>query len=344
MAASAFAFAAIGVPLLTAALILVPRLGLFRATGARHAVLPKPFSRLDGRDVLVIILLGLAPPLAPSSDGRGFDLAALSVTSTLAIDDDDLLRFDAATAPRAKKGTTTARAEPSSSKIAPDPTENNRSLLIPGLINPLMAILLANRKLPVHPFGAVNTRNTFTFLDPEACRHPTRNWSFRRKTIHYLVILIYTGVTFAFIDISPISDATPHHDLSMVARQISDATAIRYVGMGLTGIGLVPLAHRYGRRPLYLFSVTLQLVTCIWLAVLQSKWEYYAACGLSGAGAAVSQALVPICTMAWLFLLVQTVSTELSKPPYNPLGPARPSRDGGQIPILLPSCHTTRDT
>ncbi|OAA57200.1 Ricin B lectin [Cordyceps fumosorosea ARSEF 2679] len=184
MAAGAFAFAAIGVPLLTALLILVPRLGLFRATGARHAVLPKPVSRLDGRDILVIILLildkllqrllGLAPPLAPSSDGRGFDLPALSVTSTLAIDDDDLLRFDAATAPRAKKGTTTAaRAEPSST-TAPTPPENNRSLLIPGLINPLMAILLANRNLPVHPFGAVNTRNTFTFLDPEACRHPTR--------------------------------------------------------------------------------------------------------------------------------------------------------------------------
>ncbi|OAA78875.1 Ricin B lectin [Akanthomyces lecanii RCEF 1005] len=171
------AFAAVGVPLVTAALILVPRLGLFRATGQPHAVLPKPVSRLDGRDVLTIILLilakllqrvfGLAPPLVPSADRRGFDLPALSVTSTLAIDEDDLLRFDAATSPGSKKASS-AKAQSNSA------AENNRSLLIAGLVNPLMSILLANRNLPIHPFGAVNTRNTFTFLDPEACRYPTQ--------------------------------------------------------------------------------------------------------------------------------------------------------------------------
>ncbi|TQV91800.1 Ricin B lectin [Cordyceps javanica] len=178
------AFAAVGVPLLTAALILVPRLGLFKATGAPHAVLPKPVSRLDGRDVLVIILLilakllqrifGLAPPLAPSADRLGFDLPALSVTSTLAIDDDDLLRFDAATSPGSKKSRTEAPPSSKSDPLSPPAVENNRSLLIAGLINPLMSILLANRNLPIHPFGAVNTRNTFTFLDPEACRYPTQ--------------------------------------------------------------------------------------------------------------------------------------------------------------------------
>lgn len=177
------AFATVGVPLLTAALILVPRLGLFRATGQPHAVLPKPVSRLDGRDVVAIILLilakllqrvfGLAPPLVPTADRRGFDLPALSVTSTLAIDEDDLLRFDAATSPGSKKAPSAAKTQ-SSSAAATAALENNRSLLVAGLVNPLMSILLANRNLPIHPFGAVNTRNTFIFLDPEACRYPTQ--------------------------------------------------------------------------------------------------------------------------------------------------------------------------
>lgn len=179
---AAVAVAAVGVPLLTAAIVLVPRLGLYKATGAQHAVLPKPVSRLDGRDVLTIIALillklvqnalGLTPKLKPSADRLGFDLPALSVTSTLAIDDEDLIKFDAATLP-SKKGT-----GKSSSAAAGDGAggsgENNRSLLIAGLINPLMSILLANRNLPLQPFGCVNTRNTFTFLDPEACRHPTQ--------------------------------------------------------------------------------------------------------------------------------------------------------------------------
>ncbi|KAM3533125.1 hypothetical protein MY4038_003550 [Beauveria bassiana] len=178
------AFATVGVPLLTAGLILVPRLGLFKATGAPHAVLPKPVSRLDGRDVLVIIFLilfkllqrvfGLAPPLAPSADSLGFDLPALSVTSTLDIDDDDLLRFDAATSPRTNKSVLSAASSSKNDPLSAPAPENNRSLLIAGLINPLMSILLANRNLPIHPFGAVNTRNTFTFLDPEACRYPTQ--------------------------------------------------------------------------------------------------------------------------------------------------------------------------
>ncbi|KAM3506272.1 hypothetical protein MY11210_007624 [Beauveria gryllotalpidicola] len=177
------AFAAVGVPLLTAGLIVVPRLGLFKATGAPHAVLPKPVSRLDGRDVLVIIFLilvkllqrvfGLAPPLAPSADSLSFDLPALSITSTLDIDDDDLLRFDAATSPGTKKSVSAVSSSKNDPLSAPA-AENNRSLLVAGLINPLMSILLANRNLPIHPFGAVNTRNTFTFLDPEACRYPTQ--------------------------------------------------------------------------------------------------------------------------------------------------------------------------
>lgn len=178
------ASAAVGVPLLTAALILLPRLGLCKATGGRHAVLPKPVSRLDGRDILAIIILivfkmlqrmlGLTPLLVPSADRSGFDLPALSVTSTLAIDDEDLHLFDTATSPGRKKS---ASKSPSASRTvaaaADHPSENNRSLLIAGLINPLMSILLANRNLPLQPFGCVNTRNTFTFLDPEACRDPT---------------------------------------------------------------------------------------------------------------------------------------------------------------------------
>ncbi len=175
---SATAIFAVLLPPVTLTALLIPRSSLFKTTSTSHAVLTKPVSRLIGRDVLTIITLilykyvlaalGLLPALKPSdeADAQTFDLPALSLTSTLAIDAEDALRFDAATA--------SARSSSSSSKDATETAKSSRTLLVPGLVNPLMSILLANRTLPIQPFGCVNTRNTFTYLDAEACRNPTQ--------------------------------------------------------------------------------------------------------------------------------------------------------------------------
>ncbi|KAK3196722.1 hypothetical protein K4F52_000066 [Lecanicillium sp. MT-2017a] len=181
---SVAAVLAVLLPPVTLTALLIPRSAIFKTTSTSHAVLTKPVSRLSGRDVLTIITLilykyilaalGLLPSLKPSdeADTQTFDLPALSLTSTLAINAEDVLRFDAAAAP--------TRSSSPSSKDTQETPKSSRTLLVPGLVNPLMSILLANRTLPIQPFGCVNTRNTFTYLDAEACRNPTQTLDLTR--------------------------------------------------------------------------------------------------------------------------------------------------------------------
>lgn len=131
-----------------------------------------------------------------------------------------------------------------------------------------------------------------------------QNWSFRRKAIHYGIILIYVGVTFAFVDLSLLGDRSLAADLALSDAALATSTSIRYLGTALGGPLLIPFAYKYGRRPLYLVSLFLQLGAAVWTARITRPWEYQAANGLAGAGAAVAQSLVPM-TVTDLFFVHQ---------------------------------------
>ncbi|CEJ92797.1 hypothetical protein VHEMI08427 [[Torrubiella] hemipterigena] len=146
LAAATFLFLSIAI------LFQSPARAILRATSARHANLTIPVSRLTGPDVVFIICLiafkyplrwiGAVPKLR--STESGFDLPHLTITSEIDVGDEDRKRYDRAV-----------------------PGGGNRALLLAGLINPLMSIMLTNRNNPIMPFGCVNTKNRFEFLDTE---------------------------------------------------------------------------------------------------------------------------------------------------------------------------------
>ncbi|UNI13516.1 hypothetical protein JDV02_000255 [Purpureocillium takamizusanense] len=133
---------------------------LFRLMGASNFNVPMPISRLDALDVTSVValmavkyaysLLGLLPKPQPDADGVHMLLPEVTAMAKLRVTSRDERRFDAATgeAGRDRSG----RA--------------NRLLFLPALVNPMMALLLANRRCPVLPFGCVNTRNAFELRDP----------------------------------------------------------------------------------------------------------------------------------------------------------------------------------
>ncbi|EGX96116.1 Major facilitator superfamily transporter [Cordyceps militaris CM01] len=130
------------------------------------------------------------------------------------------------------------------------------------------------------------------------------NWSLRRKALHLGVILVYVGVTFAWVDLTLIRNRYLAADLAMDAPQLAVSTSFRYIGMALAAILFIPLGYKYGRRPAYLASTLLQLAAAVWMALVRHPWEYRAANCLAGAGAVVAQALVPM-TITDLFFVHQ---------------------------------------
>lgn len=66
------------------------------------------------------------------------------------------------------------------------------------------------------------------------------------------------------------------------------------VSLGLGSIILVPLALKFGRRPIYLLTAVVVLITAIWQAVLRDLANMMAAQVFNGIACAVGWTLVPI--------------------------------------------------
>lgn len=75
-------------------------------------------------------------------------------------------------------------------------------------------------------------------------------------------------------------------------------------GLAIGCIFFIPFVHKYGRRPLYIFSVAVQFASCIWQAEVQSGGSLIGANILSGLGGAISETVVQI-TIADVFFVHQ---------------------------------------
>lgn len=122
-------------------------------------------SRLSQKDVATIILtifskymlklIGIHPKLVLSSNQKDYILPELSLAGPLLVDSSDIDRFNDAL--ENEKG----------------PGSNHSPLVLAATTTPMMLMLLANRRCPVLPFGSVNTKNRFEFVNPIACRNVT---------------------------------------------------------------------------------------------------------------------------------------------------------------------------
>lgn len=124
---------------------------LLHVTSSPSAYLRTPVSRLSTADISILIFLivlkypfklfRLLPHLTASD--HGFLLPKSSISAHVKIDKSDIQRY----------------------QVAVKNDAPTTPLLIPGLVNPLLSIMLASRNSPVLPFGCVNTSNRFMFLD-----------------------------------------------------------------------------------------------------------------------------------------------------------------------------------
>jgi acyl dehydratase len=137
---------------------------IFRATGSQTGRLSFRPTHLSGVDIFILFLLvilkyankliGRLPALKVTSNGQYFALPLVTLSAPLHVDHSDLELF----AKAVESGETTF----GDGNVSP--------LLLPAITTPLLLILLSNRGCPVLPFGAVNTKNRFEYLDSAACR------------------------------------------------------------------------------------------------------------------------------------------------------------------------------
>lgn len=120
-------------------------------------------------------------------------------------------------------------------------------------------------------------------------------------------MLLYVLFTFVQLDIAFTSWGQIQDELGFSIGHLNGSTALGYAGLGIGSIFFIPLMHKYGRRPMYILSSTMQLGGVIWLARLQTVTDLWLGNLLAGLGGAVCETIVQV-TISDVFFVHQHAS------------------------------------
>lgn len=91
-------------------------------------------------------------------------------------------------------------------------------------------------------------------------------------------------------------------DLDVTYAQLNRAMSVNFVGLAVGCVFFIPLAKKFGRRPVYLVSTALMLATSFWTSKLQTLAELYATNLLQGLAGATNESIVQITVVIPLLL------------------------------------------
>ncbi|KAJ5176699.1 uncharacterized protein N7482_002576 [Penicillium canariense] len=130
------------------------------------------------------------------------------------------------------------------------------------------------------------------------------NWSSLRKAVNFGLTCSYVLFTFVLIDINTLAYRAYIKELGLTYATFNQASGCSYAGLAVGCLVLIPCVHKYGRRPLYLVSATIQLACALWWANFHHAGELIAISLLSGLAGSISEAVVMI-TVVDLFFVHQ---------------------------------------
>ncbi|PYH46926.1 putative MFS transporter [Aspergillus saccharolyticus JOP 1030-1] len=126
------------------------------------------------------------------------------------------------------------------------------------------------------------------------------NWSTARKAVNFTLVLAVTCLIFTALSIQYIFWQLMVVDLDVTYTQLNRAMSVNSVGLSVGCVMFIPLAKKYGRRPIYLISTALMLVTAFWTAEIKTLTELYITNLIQGLAGATNEAIVQI-TIADVF-------------------------------------------
>lgn len=155
-------------------------------------------------------------------------------------------------------------------------------------------------RLPVH-----RARDQLRlFPTPSADPNDPLNWSPARKALNFALVGFFVLWTFVQLDIGFTAWGPLQDELGLTLDVLNAGSAVNYGGLAVGCFFFIPLAHKYGRRPLYIFSCALQFASCIWQAKITSVGGFIGSNLISGLGGAISEIIVQI-TIADMFFVHQ---------------------------------------
>ncbi|KAK7408058.1 hypothetical protein QQX98_009773 [Neonectria punicea] len=129
---------------------------------------------------------------------------------------------------------------------------------------------------PAWPPGTVQLededRSNEIILQPQPTRDPSDplNWPKRLKYLNFGLAAFYAMMVFALIDVATPTWGPTHEELGFSYDMLNNSYAAGCGALAVGACALIPFALKYGRRPIYIFSSSIQFGVSIWSARQQT--------------------------------------------------------------------------
>ncbi|KAJ5503480.1 hypothetical protein N7463_006354 [Penicillium fimorum] len=172
-------------------------------------------------------------------------------------------------------------------------------------VSPIKSGYLWIRKQPQWHLRIHQARDQLVlFPAPSSDPNDPLNWSTSRKILNFTLVSFFVLWTFVQLDVGFTAWGPMQEELNFSLDILNAGSAVNYGGLAIGCIFFMPLVHRYGRRPVYIFSVSLQFASCIWQARTNVSGDLMGSNLISGIGGAISEIIVQI-TIADMFFVHQ---------------------------------------
>ena len=111
-------------------------------------------------------------------------------------------------------------------------------------------------------------------------------------------------MAFTVLDIPTVVYGAVRNELGFTFEQQNRAYALSTAGLGIGSIIFLPFAFKFGRRPVYLLSITILLARSVWQARMQTLGDLYGSNIISGLAGSIAETLCSV-TLADLFFVHQ---------------------------------------
>jgi MFS family permease len=165
-------------------------------------------------------------------------------------------------------------------------------------------------------------------------RHPTPssdpndplNWKPWRKALNFFLVLFFTVVAFSCNCVATAFWGQLNTELGFSFDELNNGFALGIGGLGIGCPLFVPIAVKFGKRPVYLVATILVIVATFWQARMKYLHDYYAASFLEGLATSLCEAMIQMTiadlyfvhqrgTMNGIFMIIIAISNFLSLVP-----------------------------
>ncbi|KAG5362675.1 putative MFS-type transporter [Yarrowia sp. B02] len=130
------------------------------------------------------------------------------------------------------------------------------------------------------------------------------NWAAWRKSLNFFLVLFFTVVAFSCNCIATVFWGQLNEELGFSFDQLNNGFALGIGGLGIGCPLLVPVAAKFGKRPVYLLATILVIASTFWQARMKYLHDYYAASFIEGLATSLCEAMIQM-TIADLYFVHQ---------------------------------------